>query len=184
MRHHTLTERVRARLLELQKDGRFSQSRVARRVGVDPSAINRTLRSDKAITLDELEAFAQECDLEPAELIAPPGTLKQLNADEAEILRAMRMWPQDVRDALRAFLRYFADEKPADQQSRNLHQLWRGLRANDRGWIFGVVQLVREGVLTPDLQEQLADQLITERQKRRAYGATTRGKHRRETDDA
>jgi transcriptional regulator with XRE-family HTH domain len=85
-----LTERVRARLSELHDDRRFSQTRVAKRLGVTPSAINRTLRGEKALTLEELEVIADEAHVPIAELIAEPGSIKQVSASEAALLRSAR----------------------------------------------------------------------------------------------
>jgi transcriptional regulator with XRE-family HTH domain len=175
-----LTEHVRARLVELHRAKKFTQTAVARRLNKDTSAANRILTGTKAITLADLEAIADEADVNAAELIAPPGTLKQLNAEEAELLRMLRAWPQSVRLALLVFLRFFADESPAETQTRNLHEHWRGLNAGDRNWIAGVVQMVREGILPPDLREGLIDQLITETQKRRAADAKRRPRREEE----
>jgi transcriptional regulator with XRE-family HTH domain len=179
MAENSLTERVRARLVELHRAKKFSQTKVAGRLNVHPSAVNRTLTSDKAITLDELETIADEAGTNAAELLAPPGTLKQLNADEAELLRFVRVWPVEVRDALLTFLRYFADEPPADVQTRNVHQFWRGMHAGDRMWVYGILQMVREGMLSPDLREGLADRLVDEQQKRQAARARRTRKERR-----
>jgi transcriptional regulator with XRE-family HTH domain len=174
----TLTERVRGRLVALKQEKRWKRKDVAARLGVDGSAVSRIV-TNKDITLAQLEAIATEAGVEPAELVAPPGTLKQVNAEEAELLRYWRAWPKSVSQALLAFLRYFADESPAETQTRNVHEFWRGLNTRDRGWIFGILQMVREGILTPDLREGLTDRAIEALQQRRGGRAK-----RRETDEA
>jgi transcriptional regulator with XRE-family HTH domain len=163
-----LTERVRARLSELHDDRRFSQTKVARRLGVTPSAINRTLRGEKALTLEELEVIADEAGVPIAELIAEPGSIKQVNASEAELLRFVRSWPQSVREALLTFLRYWADEAPVDLQSRQVHEYWRRLGVHDRLWVFGILQMVREGLMSPEIQAGLSDRISTELKGRQA----------------
>jgi transcriptional regulator with XRE-family HTH domain len=174
-----LTERVRARLLDLSRRRRFNQSKVAARLNLHSSAINRTLKGSKEITLKELEIIADEAQERPAELLAPPGTVKELNAEEAELLRFFRAWPKETREALAAFLRYFADESPAETQTRNVHQFWRGMKINDRQWVYGLMQMVREGILPPDLREGLLDRLTDELRKKRDAGGG-----RRRTDDS
>lgn len=171
MASETLTEMVRARLAELSRERRFSQTKVAKRLGVDPSAVNRTIHGPKEITLVELEVIADEANVQVAELIAPPGTLKQVRPDEAELLRYVRMWPKSVSVALLEFLRFFADESPAETQTRNVHEFWRRMGPRERPWVYGVLQMVREGILTPDLREALAAQLEAETRLRRAGGA-------------
>jgi transcriptional regulator with XRE-family HTH domain len=179
-----LTERVRARLVELHRARRFSQTKVALTLGVHPSAVSRTLTGDKAITLEELGCIADAAGVNVAELVAPPDTLKQLNAEESELLRYVRDWPQEVGRALLMFLRYFADETPAEHQTRNVHQFWRGMPTRDRLWVYGLLQMVREGILTPDLREALTDRLIDEQQRRQAaLSKRTRTERRRNDDD-
>ena len=181
MSNDPLTERVRARLVELHRARKFSQTKVAARLRVHPSAVNRTLTSNKAITLAELEVIADEAKVNAAELVAPPGTVKQLNAPEAELLRYVRTWPTEIREALLVFLRYFGDEAPAEAQTRNVHQYWRGMKPSDRPWVYGLLQMVREGILTPDLREGLLDRLTTE--VRRRPGGDVKRQSKRRGDD-
>jgi transcriptional regulator with XRE-family HTH domain len=171
-----LTERVRARLSELHEDRRFSQTKVAKRLGVTPSAINRTLRGEKALTLEELEVIADEAHVPIAELIAEPGSIKQVSASEAALLRYVRSWPKSVQDCLLEFLRYWADEPPVDLQTRQVHEYWRRLGVHDRMWIFGILQMVREGLMTPEIQEGLSDRIVTELRGRKAGGASRKRK--------
>lgn len=182
MTSRTLTEQVRERLLELSEAKKFSQTKVARRLKMAPSAVNRTVRGLKAITLTELEVIADEAKVPVAELIAPPGTIKQVSASEAELLRYVRSWPKSVTEALLSFLRFYADETPVETQTRNVHEFWRRMPLGDRMWIYGVMQMVREGMLPQDLREGLIDQIQAGMQRRKGSGATKRPKDR--GDDA
>lgn len=162
----SLTERVRLALQRLFRERRFSQTNIAKRLGIVPSAVSRTLTDpNRPITLDFLEALAAEVPgVHVSELVAPSdAVLKQLNAEEAMILRALRRWPASVTRALAVFLAFFADEAPVDVQTRNLHEYWRGLGVKDREWLFGVAVLLREGTLAPDLQAGLVERLEAER---------------------
>lgn len=158
----TLTERVRAQLVKLHRARKFSQVAVAQRLNQFPSAVNHTLhRADRPLTLEFLEAVADTApSVLVAELVAPPGsTLKQLNPDEAALLRALRLWPAHVTRALGAFVAFFADEESEAVQTRNLHAYWRQMDQKDRDWFYGVAVLMREGSLGPDLRAGLVDRL-------------------------
>lgn len=181
MRQETLTDRVRQRLIELKHEKRWRRKNVAARLGVDGSTVSR-LVTNVDITLAQLEAIAHEAGVNAAELVAPPGTLKQLSADEAELLRAVRAWPKNVQQALLEFVRYFADETPVELQTRNVHAFWRGMPREDRDLVYAILQMVRERIVTPDLREVLMTRLEAALLKRRDGGAKKPPKGR--NDDA
>ena len=126
--------------------------------------------------LCKLEAMSDLSGRPVAELVAPPGTIYQLNAEEAAIIRRLRLWPASVMRALGAFLAFFADEPPEVRLSRNMHELWRGLETRDREWLFGIAVMLRERSLAPDHLAGLVEQLKAE--------AATAAKAKRRRDDA
>ncbi len=160
----TTTDRVRRRLRELSDTKAFKQTKVAARLDIDQGAVNRYINGATPITVSFLEAVSEETSIPLAELVAPPGTIHQLNADEAALLRWLRRWPLSVTRALCGFLAFFADEPPQLLQTRNLHELWRHLPAKRREWLYGVAVLLKEGTLAPDLQARLMAQLQAEQQ--------------------
>jgi transcriptional regulator with XRE-family HTH domain len=160
----TATDRVRQYLRALSDDRRFKQTKIAARLQIDQAAVNRYIHGSTPITVSFLEAVSQETGIPIAELVAQPGTTYQLNADEALIVRALRKWPASVGHALRVFLEPFADEEPALQQQRNLHELLRRMSRKQRDWLYAVALLLREGTLAPDLQARLLTQLEADQQ--------------------
>lgn len=174
------TERMRRRLRELSDDRRFRQTKIAARLGIAQSAVNRYIHGATPITVSFLEAISEETGIPIAELVAPPGTIHQLNADEAALIRWLRGWPLSVTRALVAFLAPFADEPPQAKQTRNLHELWRRMPAKKREWFYSVGLLLMEGTLAPDLQARLLARLEADQS---AYAADPEGR-RDEDDDA
>src|SRR5688500_6145441 len=93
----SLSAIVRERIVSLNKNGRFKQAAVARAMGVTPSAVNGYFKGATEITVTLLDAVSEVAQIPVAELITPPGsTIKQLDADEAALLRWLRLWPKDV----------------------------------------------------------------------------------------
>jgi transcriptional regulator with XRE-family HTH domain len=175
VRAHTLAERLSVRLRELSEKRGFRNA-LAKRLRVYPSAITPYVSGEREMSMDMLEAVSELAAIPLAELVAPPGSLiKQLDADEAALLRHLRKWPKSVIRNLCQFVGFFADEDPAETQARNLHELYRGLRANDRDWLYSAAVMLREKALPPDLQQGLSEQLVAE--LRRAEG--DRGKTKR-----
>jgi transcriptional regulator with XRE-family HTH domain len=175
---HTLTELVRGRLRELADSKRISQTVIARDLGLDPSAVNKTIRDDaRPITLEFLEAVAVRAQVPIAELVCPPGhtIVRQLSPDEAAFVRALRQWPASVRQSLSAFFQFFANETPVDLEARNLLEFYRRGDAQDRRILYALAQLLREGMLGPDILEALEHQLRAEARSQ----PTTREKARR-----
>ena len=156
------TERTRERLQALVREKRLRQTRLADLLGIGAPSVNKYIRQNTPITVAFLEAVEQVTGIPIAELVAPPGTTHQLNAEEAAILRRLRAWPASVMHALGAFLAFFADEPPEARMTRNLHELWRGLDHRDREWLYGVAVMLRERSLAPDHLTGLADQLKAE----------------------
>ena len=171
----TLSERISQRLAELA-DTRGFRMRLARRLNLSPPAITPYTTGERPVNLDMLEAMAELSGRPVAELVAPPGTIYQLNAEEAAIIRRLRLWPASVMRALGAFLAFFADEPPEVRLSRNMHELWRGLETRDREWLFGIAVMLRERSLAPDHLAGLVEQLKAE--------AATAAKAKRRRDDA
>lgn len=164
MRPENLTDRVRAALRDLHQARRFSQVKLADRLKVDPSSVSHTLnKPDRPITLDFLEAASQLAGVRVAELVAEPGSVvKELNPDEAALLRALRNWPLTVTRSLVAFVAFFADEEPAATQTRNLHELWRHLNQRQREAVYGFAVMQREGSLPPEITAKLYERLSDE----------------------
>jgi transcriptional regulator with XRE-family HTH domain len=159
----TLSERVKARIVELYRQRKFTQATLAKALSVDPSAAHGYVSGDTRISLDVLEAVCEVSGVPVAELVAPVGSqIKQLNGDEAAVIRALRQWPLSVTRSLGAFLAFFADEPFEDAQARSHHELWRGLNMRERDWLHGIAVMLREQTLGPDLREALVDRLSRE----------------------
>lgn len=174
----TATERTRRRLQALVRDKAFRQTRVAERLGIATSAVNRYIHGVTPITLTFLEAVAEESRVPLTELVSQDEGWKQLNPDELALLRALRQWPLSVTRALCAFVGFFADEPAQVRQTRNLHELWRRMPAKRRDWFYSVGLLLQEGTLAPDLQARLLQQLEADQS---AYADDPEGRSR--TDD-
>jgi transcriptional regulator with XRE-family HTH domain len=164
----SLSERVKARVVALYRERRFTQAALAKALSVDPSAANGYVSGGTRISLDVLEAVSDVSGVPLAELVVPDGSLlRQLNATEAQLFRALRQWPQSVTEALTLFLAFFADEPAIDRQTRNVHEMWRQIRTPaDRNFLEGALQMLNDGRLAPDLKEALARQLEDDRLKR------------------
>jgi transcriptional regulator with XRE-family HTH domain len=176
-----LSIRVKAAVIRLYQERRFTQAALAEHLGVDPSAAHGYVNGDTVISLDVLQGICEVAGERPAELVAPPGSLvKQLNPDEARLIRALRMWDKSVTQALSTFVTFFAGEPLADQQSRNHHAIWRGLRRTERDYLHGVAQMLRSRKLSPDLQAAIVDHLLKEADRPSALPTVGLKKH----DDA
>ena len=172
------TDRVREQLQRLVREKRLSQRRVAEKLGMGAPGVNKYINGDTPITVAFLEAVSDVARVPIAELIAEPGTVYQLNADEAALIRWLRGWPLSVTRAFCAFLAPFADEAPQLKQTRNLHELWRRMPAKKREWFYSVGLLLMEGTLAPDLQARLLQRLEVDQS---TYADDPEG--RRRTDD-
>lgn len=171
----TLNERLAARLRELSERRGFKRD-LAERLDLTPSAITPYAQGERRITVDMLEAMSELSGVPLAELVAKhESAVRELNPDEAAIIRALRQWPLSVRQSLGSLLTFFADEPAPAGQTRNAHELWRQMRIQDREWVYGLMRMVVEGALPPDLREGLTDHLLGEMRTR----STGRGaKHR------
>lgn len=162
----TLAERTTRRLREFaEAQPRGFKIALARRLGVSAAAITPYVGQEaRQMPLEMLEALSELVSVPVGELIAKEGsTYRELNADEAALLRALRRWPPNVTRSLCAFVAFFADEEPAAAQTRALHELWR--QTDDpmrRNKIFAVALWIAEGLLTPDLQAIFDSQTIAE----------------------
>jgi transcriptional regulator with XRE-family HTH domain len=174
----TLADRLAERLRELSEKRGFRNA-LAKRMGVYPSAITPYVAGDRAMSLEMLEAISELSQIPLAELVAAPtSTIKELTADEAFVLRALRRWPRTVTQALVGFLTFFADEEPVAGQTRNMHELWRRMSPRDQDAVYGYALMRREGSLPPELEQALfadlsaASKVAVESQQRK----TRRGK--------
>ncbi len=166
MAESTMTELVRRRLRQLKEDRRLSYTTLADRLALDASGISKTVAagSTRPITVRLLEAVAELTQIPVAELVADPKrTLRELTTDEEVVIRSLRLWPASVSRALCGFVRFFAEDRSGDAQTRNLLELWRGLeKSADRDWLYGVAVLLREKTLAPDLRAGLEHRLKAE----------------------
>ena len=170
---HSIQERVRARLREVFKERSLKQVRVAERLGMNSSAVTRYLHGPTAITLEFLEAVAEESRIPLGELLSSRGELHQLDAYESALIRALRQWPKSVTQAILGFVSYFADESPVQRQEKNLHEMYRKMPDGDREWLYSVALLLSEQTLPPDLRAGLVSRLTDEaRPSRKRYGKT------------
>jgi transcriptional regulator with XRE-family HTH domain len=174
----SLNDRVLIRVRELAQTRGF-RTALARRLRLSQPAITPYISGERPITLDMLEAAADIGRVRIAELVSEPGTVHQLNADEAALIRWLRQWPITVTRALCAFLAFFADEPSQVRQTRNLHEIYRRMGTKDRDRLSSIAQLMAEGMLTPDLLEGLQARLIADR----STDAAGRGSGRRRTSD-
>lgn len=159
----TLSERLAAQLREFSERRGFKVA-LARRLNFQPSAITPYVTGERPMSLEVLEAVSELASVPLAELVAAPGSsVRELNADEAALLRALRRWPLTVTRSLCAFVAFFADEEPVAAQTRNFHELWRRMDQTRRDRIFSLAQLMSEGVLTPDLLSALQERLVADR---------------------
>ena len=167
-RGETLSERVTAHLQAFAERRGF-RTALAKRLQLSQSAISPYVSGERPVTLAMVEAISEAANVPIAELVAPADTeIKQLDADEAALLRWLRLWPKDVTRHLGRFVQFFADEAPAVQQQRNFHEMYRNLGTKDREWLYGVSVMLREGTLPPDLQAGLVQELEAEQYRRQA----------------
>lgn len=166
----SLSQRVSRRLADMAAARRGFKKALAERLNFGPSWVSPYVQGDRAVTLDILEAMSELSGVPVAELVAPPDTVYQLDADEARLVRALRRWPKSVQHALGAFVGFFADESASETQTRNLHEYWRRMPARDREWFYGIAVLLREGTLSPDVRAGLARRLEAETSGKPAHG--------------
>lgn len=154
----SLYDRIFRRVRHLADTRALKGTEVARAAGVTPSVISRQLRGEVALSFSTIEAVAELAEVPIAELVVPDGALlKQLDADEAALVRGLRLWPPHVRRLLREFLEFFADAPPGETQTRNLHEHWRRMAPHEREVLYGCAVLLRRGVLTPSQLATLFD---------------------------
>ncbi len=158
----SISERLLQRLQELTAKHGF-QAKLARKLSVSDQAITRLVAGDTTLTVDALEAIAEVSGIPVAELVVPPSAvIKQLDAEEAALLRYLRRWPKTVSRALIVFVAFFADEEPAETQTRNLHELYRHLDAPMREALYGFAIGLREKSIPPDIERALFERLSAE----------------------
>lgn len=179
----TASERVRARLKEeFAKRPHGFKKTVADRLEVANATVTPWAAGERAPDLDDLEALCPLLDLRLGELIAEPGsTMADLNTEEWFVVRTLRAFPESVRRALVAFLRYFAHEEPAAGQSRKMWELWRHLDPRARVAVYGFAVDKSQGMIPPDLEAALFETLSDE--AKAAVGKPARTKRRRKRGD-
>jgi transcriptional regulator with XRE-family HTH domain len=158
----SLTEVVRRRLYRLSKQKRFRRDALAQRLGVVESAVTKNLRIEgRPLTIEFVAHVADLAQVPIAELVVPKGSdIKQVDAEEAMLLRYMRKWPRPTLRALLAFLTFFANEPPAETLKRNFDEQWRRLRVQDRERLYSYAIVFREQALGPDQLQALDDRVI------------------------
>jgi len=172
----SLSERVSAQLIEMSKVRGF-KTRLAEAMSMEPSGITPYVNGTREVSMAMLEAMSRLSGKPIAEIVCPPGdVIKQLDADEAALIRYARAWPKSVLHALLHFLHYWSDDPPVDEQTRKLREYWRVMSVQNRGWFVGAAAMLAEGMLPPDIQEGLTRHLEAERYKRRADDAKKRRK--------
>lgn len=165
----TISARVSQRLKELAAKRGFKKA-LAARLDFGPSWVSPYVSGERAVTLDILEAMAELSGKPAAELVAPPETVWQLDADEARLVRTLRRWPKPVTHALLDFLGFFADEAPTETRTRNLHELWRRLTDRDQEFLYGLAVMLREKAVAPDLRAGLLRRFEAEAAHRKGRG--------------
>jgi len=101
-----------ARLAQVRDDAGFTQSSLARVVGLSQSAISQIESGERNPTYDTIRALAEAMNLTPAYLIG--GEPQGLQPDEVAHFRQLRNLPPNAREELEqfaAFLRARADQK-------------------------------------------------------------------------
>lgn len=146
--------------------------RLAKELNVVPSAITPYVEGDREVTLRMLQAVSKLTGERVSEMLAPPNSsLKELDPEEAAILRWLRSWPRDVTRNLAAFLMFFADEPPALQRDRSFHDLYRNLGDKDRELIYSIALQAREQNVSPDMRAALVRRLEEDATQLRAREA-------------
>jgi transcriptional regulator with XRE-family HTH domain len=162
------TERVRERVRDVLRERRVRQTAIATRLDIEQSAVHRYIHGPTPMTVAFLEAVESLSGVPMGEIVSPKEDWKQVNADEAALLRALRRWPATVTRSLGAFLAFFADEEPVLRQTRNLHELWRSMPQKRRDEFYAMGVLLAAGRLEPDLLARLMTRLEAEQ---RAFAA-------------
>ncbi|MGP1666195.1 MAG: helix-turn-helix domain-containing protein, partial [Rhodanobacter sp.] len=97
----TTAEIAKSAVRRLNAEKRFSIAAAATQAGVSASSMWHYVKGERPLTLDVLEVISRLSGAPMAELVAPPdAVLKQLDADEAALLRAVRAWLADGRPEL------------------------------------------------------------------------------------
>lgn len=149
----TLSDRASEAVHALWQRRAFTQIALANRLRRPQSVVNRIIHGKQPVTLDVLEAVGEITNTDPAELLAnPQSALKVLSGPEAEMLRFFRSWPLSTREAMLAFLRFFAAESEMDQQIRRATQYLRDMGKGERDRAVAYLLLLHEGGLSPDLR--------------------------------
>lgn len=151
-----LATRVKQTVRQLYRDGRFTQTALAKWLHQDPSNAVRYVTGPRPISLKVLEAVSELTQVPVAELVLPPGALlKQVSPQEASLLRWFRGWPEHVRVQLVGLLEYFEQEDLVDRQSRNMQSYWRTSSIKEREMILAFIVMQKEGQLSQDVLDGL-----------------------------
>lgn len=100
------------RLARIREDAGFTQSSLARAVGLSQSAISQIESGERNPTYDTMRSLAEAMNLTPAYLVG--GEPEQLQAHELAHFRQYRNLTPDARDELEqfaAFLQVRAKQK-------------------------------------------------------------------------
>jgi transcriptional regulator with XRE-family HTH domain len=132
---HRIAENIKARM----EAGNLKRNKVAEDSGHEPPWLTNILAGKRKIQINDLDKLASALGVPVGELVAPPGTTKQLNAYEAALLRWYRRLPESVRMALLVVLGAFANEPPSERTARHLYEFVRHANPRDRDIVWGFV---------------------------------------------
>ena len=150
----SLDQRIQAHL-ERMAHKRGFKTNLAKRMDLSPQAITKYIAGERRLTIEMLEAMSEVSGTPVAEIVVPAGSeTKQLDAGEAALVRHLRRWPTSVRDALVSFVAFFADEPPAGEQARNLHEIYRQADQKQRDLMHACAVLIARNA-PPELVAEL-----------------------------
>jgi hypothetical protein len=135
-----------------------------------PQRLRAIINGPTPLTLVFLEAVADETCVPLAELVAGAEKLHELDAYESALIRALRLWPKSVTQAILSFVAFFADESPVERQAKNLHEMYRKMDDGDREFLSSLAVLLREKAVPPDLRAGISNQLKGETRLEPKYG--------------
>jgi hypothetical protein len=152
MRRRKLSELALNAVVQGIENRRYKATDLARLTGRHASNLSEMLAGKRKLALDVVEAAAELTAVDPAEFfINPPTELKALLPDEAELLRAFRSWPADVRGAFVSFANYFAAEKAQPAAVRDAAHHFGKLDPKKRQLVLGYMTYLREGGMPRDV---------------------------------
>ncbi len=152
-RRTSLTDRALATIRAAIDRKAMTQTQLAKMTNRFSSNMSEIIAGKRPLPFDVIEAAAELLQVDAAELMADPANLvKVLNPREAELLRYMRDWPSSTAEGLLTFLRFFANESHADQQTRTAVAHLRALEKPVRDRAAAYLLMLHEGGLPRDVR--------------------------------